>query len=37
MNERPIQVDYHTHVIEHGLAKPRRVREIVQAASGKGL
>ena len=37
MNERPIQFDYHTHTIEHGLAKPRRVREIVQAALDKGL
>lgn len=37
MPERPIQVDYHTHVIEHGLTKPRRVGEIVQAALDRGL
>lgn len=37
MSERPIQFDYHTHSIEHGLAKPRRVVDIIQAALDRGL
>lgn len=30
-------IDYHTQTIEHGLAKPRRVRETIQAAIAGGL
>ncbi len=37
MPERARLVDYHTQTIEHGLAKPRRVRETVQAAVNAGL
>lgn len=37
MGERLQLVDYHTQTIEHGLAKPRRVRETLEAAIAAGL
>lgn len=37
MSERLIRFDYHTHSIEHGSAKPRRVIEVIEAAIDKSL